>query len=511
MYLSARTISAAIEQLQGASSHLLKIWFVLKHMGLSRNKSVLIDTQNSTPSLQRLFSCGSPDGDLFVPFADTRRFSTMKPDASRSIVQTTIQRWKTSDSVVTGTPSAYLKFDDADGKKIRVSLGRIYPQGLGYGNNGFASQEGARVAIPIEAMAVWLFRQDELKQYVEEGSSDNLSQILTKALTRELNLESSEIEAIFVNKPIEIQTSNDPVSDTELYTVCKSAFENKPDIEIRKETLLEYTQRIQTMTTIDSSPAWTRVAPSEQLAMLVESRESAVLLFGPPRTGKTRAIDQLVPRNNKDRETIQLHEGWGFENLILGLAPGKKPGEFKWTQGPLLRAIKDGKKHIVLEEINRTRISQALGELFSLIEPAYRGDDNGITLPDGNQISIDPEVTFYFTMNNVDTSTEDVDDALMGRLASIYFGPRVEDLDAILLHNNIPSETATSIKKVFTAIQDKYPLGHGYFAGLGPSDDFRMYYLWRIRPVLMNHFSAHDPEVVAQIDNLVDELFVGAE
>ena len=508
MYLSAKTISAALDQLQGTASHLLKIWLVLKHMGLSRDTSILIDTQNSTPTLQRLFSCGSPEGKLFVPFAHTVRYAFMKGDASRSIIQTTIQRWKTSDSVVSGSPTAYLDFSD-EGNKIRVSLGRIYPQGLGHGGDGFALEEDARVAIPIEAMAVWLFRQDELDQYFGDSDPNKLSQQLVEALIRELNLEPGEIEAVFVNKPIDIETSDAPLSDAELLAICNSAFEAKLEVEIRKEDRLEYTNRIQSVTTIDSAPAWTRISPSEQLASLVKAGERAILLFGPPRTGKTRAIDKLIPRNSEDRETIQLHEGWGYEHLILGLAPGEKPGEFEWTEGPLLRALRNGKRHIVLEEINRTRISQALGELFSLIEPAYRGETNGITLPNGAQIFIDPEVVFYFTMNNVDTNTEDVDDALMGRMASVYFGPRVEDLDAILRHRAIPSDTAAAIKTVFTAIQDKYPLGHGYFAGLQPSDDFRMYYMWRIRPVLMNHFSAYEPEVVAQIDNRVDELFTG--
>lgn len=131
MYLSPKTISAALDQLQGTASHLLKIWFALKHMGLSRNTSVLIDTQNSTPALQRLFSCGSPEGKLFVPFAHTVRYAFMKGDASRSIIQTTIQRWKTSDSVVSGSPTAYLDFSD-EGNKIRVSLGRIYLKRPGF-------------------------------------------------------------------------------------------------------------------------------------------------------------------------------------------------------------------------------------------------------------------------------------------------------------------------------------------------------------------------------------------
>lgn len=170
-------------------------------------------------------------------------------------------------------------------------------------------------------MAVWLFRQDELDQYFGDSDPNKLSQQLVEALIRELNLEPGEIEAVFVNKPIDIETSDAPLSDAELLAICNSAFEAKLEVEIRKEDRLEYTNRIQSVTTIDSAPAWTRISPSEQLASLVKAGERAILLFGPPRTGKTRAIDKLIPRNSEDRETIQLHEGWGYENLILGVVP----------------------------------------------------------------------------------------------------------------------------------------------------------------------------------------------
>ena len=79
--------------MRGAAYHMLKIWFVLKAMGLTKSHSVIIDTSNSTPYLKKLFRSGNENGSFFVPFAHTERFAKMNNDAARSIIQTNIQRW----------------------------------------------------------------------------------------------------------------------------------------------------------------------------------------------------------------------------------------------------------------------------------------------------------------------------------------------------------------------------------------------------------------------------------
>lgn len=162
---------------------------------------------------------------------------------------------------------------------------------------------------------------------------------------------------------------------------------------------------------------------------------------------------------------------------------------------------------IVLEEVNRTKLSQALGEVFSLLEPAYRGEEHAIELPNGETLFIPEETIFFFTMNNIDASTEDVDDALIGRMASVVFPPRIEDLNSMLVAAGVPDTDRENIKTVFNTIQGVYPLGHGYFANYNSSSSFLRYYLSRVRPVLCNHFEAFKPEIVAQIDNTVDTLF----
>ena len=498
MYISKETIKQAIYGIRGTANHLLKIWFVLKMMGLSDNSSVSIDTNNSTPALKRLFGCGAPDGRFYVPFSHTQRFAFMKHDASRSIIQTTLQRWATSGSVVTCDPSAFLKIVN-EGDTLSVKLGRQYPLGLGNGKDGFALDDNQRVNIPAEHFAVWLYAREDIG---EKKASELVGDMMEL-----LHLTSAEFKTIFVNKPLELKYQASPITDAELYYICDHAFDSSPRIEEVMESTDQYIKRVKNMVTISDNPTWVQTAPEKQLKELLDSGEKAILLYGPPRTGKTRAIDAVIGRNNADRVSIQLHEGWGYENLVLGMFPTKEAGVFDWKPGALLQALRQGKKYIVLEEINRTKVSQALGEIFSLIETSYRGEDNAISLPNGEKVFVPEDTVIFMTMNTIDTSTEDIDDALIGRMASVFFPPRVEDLDSILVANGIDATAAEKVKEIFNVIQSNYPLGHGYLANFKASRDFKLYYLSRIRPVLSNHFDSYKPEVVNQIDNAIDSLF----
>ncbi len=94
MYIAKRSVIEAINGVRGTANHLLKIWLVLKFMGMDDHTSVSIDTGNSTPYLKRLFDCGAPDGSFYVPFSHAPRFAFMKSDASRSIIQTTVSKSK---------------------------------------------------------------------------------------------------------------------------------------------------------------------------------------------------------------------------------------------------------------------------------------------------------------------------------------------------------------------------------------------------------------------------------
>jgi 5-methylcytosine-specific restriction protein B len=506
MYVDKKTVTIALQQMYGTAGHLLKLWFTLKYMGLGvDSEPVVVDTSNSTPALKRLFSFGAPDGRFYIPFAHTPRYLTMKHDAARSIIQTTIQRWASSGSVVTCDPTEFLDIGGGDGSKLTVGAGRRYPFGLGIGESGFALDAETRVSLPVKAFAVWYGRQTEIPD------DENAIDYLQRQMLSELNISAAEREVVFVDDELPVQTAVNRLTDEEIFSACQPFIDGKiePSVEVYQEEFSHYARRINSMVTGLNKPSWMRTAPAEDVGELLNAGAKAILLYGPPRTGKTRLIDSIIERKSSDRSTIQIHDGWGYDHLVEGLKPGAD-GKWDWKDGPLKEAILLKKNYIVLEEINRTAISQALGEVFSLIEDSYRGEKNGITLRSGQKFWIPEEVIFFLTMNTIDKSTEEVDDALLGRVAAVEFPSRQEDLVTMLTAQNVPPEAREKLAQLLDAISAVYPLGHGYFAGLSGAIDNRAivrYYKARVRPVLRNFFGELKTSELAKIDNIVDEMF----
>jgi hypothetical protein len=506
IFVNAATLKLALQRMYGTAGHLLKIWFTLKHMGLSAGAPpVEVDTANSTPSLQRLFSCGAPDGSFYIPFAHTPRYLTMKHDASRSIIQTTIQRWASSGSVVTCDPTEFLDIVAGEGTKLRVSPGRRYPFGLGIGESGFALNDGTRVVIPITSFAVWYGRKSPIPKDTDPAS------FLVEQMLRELRISSAERAVIFVDDTLAVATQASPLTDAQIFAACEPFIggQREPTAQVSEEEFSNYERRVRSMVSGLDLPVWLRTSPEAAVRELFAAGATAVLLYGPPRTGKTRVIDLIEPRDSKKRSTIQIHDGWGYDHLVEGFKPDEK-GNWDWRTGPLKEAVETGKTCIVLEEINRTAISQALGEVFSLIEDTYRGEANGIVLRSGKKFSIPKNVVFLMTMNTVDKSTEEVDDALLGRVAAVEFPPRPEDLTEMLTANGVPPAVRERLGQFFAEVLRVYPLGHGYFAYLkGNVDNTQVvrYYKTRVRPVLVNFFGELKRQELAKIDNLMDELF----
>lgn len=506
VFVNSATLKLALGKMYGTAGHLLKIWLTLKHMGLAPGAAPIeIDTANSTTSLKTLFSYGAPDDSFYIPFAHTPRMLTMKHDASRSVIQTNIQRWASSGSVVTCDPTEFLDITGGEGSKLKVSPGRRYPFGLGSGESGFALEDGARVSIPIVSFAVWYGRKTAIPDDEDPAS------FLVGHMLRDLHVSPSEKAVIFVDDDLAVATRISSLTDAEIFAACEPFIggEREPTIEVEKEEFSNYTRRVRSMISGLNLPAWLRTSPEEEVRELLKAGATAILLFGPPRTGKTRLVDAIVPRVSKERCTIQIHDGWGYDHLVEGFKPDED-GNWTWKDGPLKEAVETGKTFIVLEEINRTAITQALGEVFSLIEKKYRGNANGITLRSGKKFSIPENVVFMMTMNTVDKSTEDVDDALLGRMAAVEFPPRAEDLNQMLTANGVSAGVRSQLAELYAEILRVYSLGHGYFSDLKGSVNNRQvieYYKTRVRPVLFNFLGDLKRQELAKIDNLVDEMF----
>lgn len=499
-YIDQATLTSAIEQLKGSAGVFFRIWLVLKKMGFTKDNPIEITTVNANDASRELFWYGD-DEHLFTPFTETISDRKMRIDAARSVIQTNVRQW--ADKTGTKNPP-FLDVRDITGsggsKPLIVRAEENYPVGLGMGANGFAVRDGVRVTVPKLALAVWVGRTKAIPDDVEPD------QYLNDNLEESLKLSAAEMAAVFVDKPLSISCQASPLSDAQLRAICDETIKGAVRNVALDDTPEQNRARIQAVQTINDRPSWLNGEPAKALRQALDEDAKAILLYGPPRTGKTRALDQLRPRTDTSRITIQIHDGWGYEQLIQGLFP-KNDGTFEWRLGQLAQAVKDGKKLIVLEEINRTLISQSLGEVFSLIEDAYRGIENSITLRDGSDFYIPEDVTFVMTMNTVDKSTEEVDDALLGRFVSIEYPPRVEDLASMLGDAGISAQLSGNLCRVFSEIQSVYPLGHGYFAGYTESTDPIFHYRTRIRPVLLNHLSGHNDQAMGMIDLLIDEVF----
>jgi 5-methylcytosine-specific restriction protein B len=507
-YVSADCLGKALDRLHGQAGHMLKIWLVLKWMGLREGSDpVEVDTRNSTEALTNLFGFGDPEGKFFIPFAHTPRYATMKPDASRSIIQSTVQRWASSGSVVTCDPSSYLDFSsDDDG--LTVSCGRSYPLGLGHGESGFARRDEVRVSLPITSFAIWYGRHTAIPADADPGD------FLLKRMISELHISPVESSLIFVDDSIEVDTSDVPLTDEVIFAACSRFLTGDIGSLLaldreREESFEHYSRRVRSMSPQVGKPAWLRSRPSADLEKLIESQHRAILIYGPPRTGKSRIIDGLIPRSSPDRVTIQLHEGWSYDYLIEGYRPDDD-GEWAWREGALATAIRSRKKFIVLEEVNRTSLSQSLGEVFSVLEDAYRGEQNAVILRSGEMLFIAEETTILMTMNNVDKSTEEIDDALLGRVSALEFPPDPEALIAILEDRNVAGEVAAMVVEAFAAILSIYPIGHGYFASIphGASVDDCLFHLrTRVFPVIGNFLGQLRIDEMTILENSIGEIF----
>lgn len=179
-----------------------------------------------------------------------------------------------------------------------------------------------------------------------------------------------------------------------------------------------------------------------------------IVLYGPPGTSKTWQAAQLAQTlirrtaletwgpeayfTNADavdtavRENVfwlQLHPGYGYEQFIRGLrlegdVTRYRPGFLPWMVEKLkaqqpANGLPALPGVLVLDEINRTNLSEMLGEAFSLLENDQRGTERelpGFDHDDDPDVLVIPKDLYVIgTMNEIDQSVETLDFALRRR------------------------------------------------------------------------------------------------
>ncbi len=130
-------------------------------------------------------------------------------------------------------------------------------------------------------------------------------------------------------------------------------------------------------------------------------------------------------------QTIQFHESYGYEDFVYGIKPQYNPETdqtlFRPVAGVFLKFCEAVAKDpnpsdryvLVIDEVNRAKISRVFGELLYLLE--YR--DRSVTLQSGEEFSIPKNLYIVGTMNTSDKSIALVDYALGRRFAFVMLHP----------------------------------------------------------------------------------------
>lgn len=239
---------------------------------------------------------------------------------------------------------------------------------------------------------------------------------------------------------------------------------------------------------------------------LIETGNKAVILWGPPGTGKTYQAMELVkemldipdmgekekneeitkeyrfPKTEKGSfDIVQFHPNYSYEDFVGGISP-KLEGE---TLSYVLKvgrfknfcdeASQNANKKFVfiIDEINRADLSAVFGELLYALE--YR--DKPISIPNfEDQFVIPSNVYVVGTMNNVDKSLVSFDLALRRRFGFYKVMPNMNVLKSVL-SDFITEKTLSQFvercdnlnKKISSSkdqglgLGDDYQIGHAYF------------------------------------------------
>ncbi|EGQ42989.1 MAG: ATPase associated with various cellular activities AAA_5 [Candidatus Nanosalina sp. J07AB43] len=353
---------------------------------------------------------------------------------------------------------------------------KFYPAYLPSGNkarifsNFEKASEGDRVVFyqstPVKKVVAEGVVSEGLHKEEAEAYSDPVEGV-TLEYTREVGGDISwsqlkEIPDLEDSKPI-INTAQGSI-----FKLQREEFETILSLETpskeEDESNIDVKQRLNIDLTDDLLKDKGLYFPGDQGENIVSQIEGAlnsgkhIIFTGPPGTGKTEIAEAVASRLEDEEDNITGYQittataDWSTFDTVGGFMPEKNSenGNLEFNAGQVLNRFKqDGSQEnelLVIDEINRSDIDKAFGQLFTLlsgqdiqlpytadneeeIEVIPGGSNSAPDKPDEHQYVMPESFRILATMNSYDkTSLYEMSYAFMRRFAFIRVDAPDEDL-----------------------------------------------------------------------------------
>jgi len=209
-----------------------------------------------------------------------------------------------------------------------------------------------------------------------------------------------------------------------------------------------------------------------------------IILQGAPGVGKTWTAKKIAylmqgEVNDERIESIQFHQSYSYDSFIEGYRPTEntfelQDGIFK----EFCQKAIDDEQHrdyfFIIDEINRGNISKIMGELLSLIEFGYRGEEHAMKLSYSHDPFYVPDNVYIIgMMNTADRSLSIIDYALRRRFAFISLTPKFDTkgfnaFNAAVINPKfkLVIDAVKELNKAIAAdpvLGEGFEIGHSYF------------------------------------------------